>query len=68
MMRKTWSEGMTEYADILKYGDHKHEWEKAATTEKKMDGHPIDFWICLGCGKVSPGPTDNEALDPRRSD
>ena len=41
--------------------DCKHQWETATTTARK---EVLTFWVCLRCGKVSPGPTDNEALDP----
>lgn len=42
---------------------HRHDWKKA-----RMEEGPITFWICLSCKEVSPGPTDNENLDPRRSE
>ena len=45
------------------HGGHVHEWEVATV----LDRRDLDFWICLSCAKVSPGPTDNEHLDPRRS-
>jgi hypothetical protein len=40
---------------------HKHDWEKATTTDRTVN---LDFWICVACGKISPGPTDNEYLTP----
>lgn len=41
---------------------HKHEWEKAATTERS---EVLTFWVCISCGEISPGPTDNENLEPK---
>ena len=37
-----------------------HEWRKGHL----VDNPKIDFWLCMRCGRVSPGPTDNEALVP----
>lgn len=42
--------------------DHVHEWYRAFVPAR----HDMDFWVCLRCGAVSPGPTDVEDLDPRR--
>jgi len=40
-----------------------HDWHKAALIDKPY----YDFWMCIHCGKTSPGPTDNDALRPSDS-
>lgn len=37
-----------------------HNWRVAV-----IQGTNHDLWVCMRCGATSPGPTDNEALDPR---
>jgi hypothetical protein len=45
---------------------HVHDWWKAVLLDKGTELPTIhDFWMCPSCGATSPGPTDNEALDPR---
>lgn len=44
--------------------EHKHDWQEATTTSRK---EVLTFWICISCGSVSPGPTDNEGLRPSNS-
>lgn len=38
----------------------RHTWFEAVL----LDRGDITFWVCLRCGRVSPGPTDNEDLRP----
>ncbi|GAG70517.1 unnamed protein product [marine sediment metagenome] len=37
-----------------------HEWVEAVI----KDRNNLTFWVCLRCGRTSPGPTDNVDLQP----